>query len=88
MKKLLITGSFALAFGLAIGGLSACSSDDPETGNDGGVTGTDGSTTGWQCDPASGTPQGQLLNAPLDNGVEVIMKTPSHPGDPGPDNLP
>jgi hypothetical protein len=31
---------------------------------------------------------GALLNAPVASDVQVIVKTPQHPGDPGPDNLP
>jgi len=43
----------------------------------------------YECDPVGDNPaMGELLNAPLDDTVEVIQKTPQHPGDPGPDGLP
>ena len=64
----------------------ASSDDDPnadetDSGND------DGSD--YVCDPMGENPDvGELLNAPLEDDVEVIIKEPQHPGDPGPDNLP
>ena len=45
--------------------------------------------TAFECDPVGADPVvGELLNAPLDDDVEVIEKVPQHPGDPGPDGLP
>ncbi|MEN0067754.1 MAG: hypothetical protein AAGA48_36835 [Myxococcota bacterium] len=43
----------------------------------------------YECDPVGADPQvGELLNAPLADDVEVIIKEPQHPGNPGPGNLP
>jgi len=42
-----------------------------------------------ECDPVGANPEmGALLNADLDSDVEIIVKDPQHPGDPGPLNLP
>ena len=42
----------------------------------------------WVCDPVGADPvMGGLLNAPLADDVEVIVKTPQHPGVPGPEGL-
>jgi len=44
---------------------------------------------GFVCDPVGANAEmGMLLNAPVDSDVEVIVKTPQHPGNPGPNNLP
>lgn len=63
--------------------LMACgggSSSDAGVSNDAGVP---------VCDPTTNPEaQGRLLNAPLAAEVEVIQKTPQHPGPPGPNNLP
>ena len=83
MRTLLITtGLFAFLLGLSTIGSTACSDDEP--------TGTGQPDAGgtFVCDPALSTPRGMLLNAPLDPTVQVINKTPRHPGDPGPDGLP
>lgn len=67
----------------------ACGGDDDGTseGTDAGP-GDDGAV-GFICDPAGAFPaMGALLNAPVENDVEVIVKEPQHPGDPGPANLP
>ncbi len=76
----------ALAFaGLALA-LCGCPTDDddPPVGGD-----TDGDTDGAVCDPAGVDPQmGMLLNAPVAEDVEVIVKTPQHPGAAGPNDLP
>jgi hypothetical protein len=41
------------------------------------------------CDPVGTHPaMGELLNGPLEADVEVIVKTPQHPGAPGPLDLP
>ena len=43
----------------------------------------------FECDPVGANPAvGELINAPVADDVEVIVKTPQHPGGPGPDNLP
>ena len=64
-----------------------CGDSDSNPANDAGIE-ADASTE-WMCDPVGSNPEmGALLNAPLANDVEVIEKTPQHPGHPGPDNLP
>lgn len=81
---------FSLLFAVSVFGASACGDDDPTPPNntpDAGMVDADAGT-GYVCDPADDTPQGMLLNAPLDPSVQVINKTPVHPGDPGPDGLP
>ena len=41
------------------------------------------------CDPIGANPaQGNLFNAPVEADVEVIDKPPTHPGEPGPTDLP
>ena len=63
-------------------------------GDDGGQGEADASLgfdadTQFVCDPMGANPaMGALLNTPLETDVEVIVKTPQHPGDPGPTNLP
>ena len=55
-------------------------SDDPSGGTSDGE---------FECDPMGANPaMGELLNAPVEDDVEVIVKVPQHPGNPGPDNLP
>ena len=63
--------------------IGGCDGDDDDTS-----TRRDGGVSSYVCDPATDTPRGMLLNAPLDPEVQVIQKTPTHPGDPGPDGLP
>ncbi|MBX2803831.1 MAG: hypothetical protein KTR31_39510 [Myxococcales bacterium] len=63
----------------------------PETDTDTTTTDVDTGTPTeqWECDPVGANPEmGGLLNAPLEDDVEVIDKTPAHPGDPGPVGLP
>ncbi len=74
----------------AAGLFGACGDDDDGTSIDvdGGVT-IDASGTEFVCDPEGANPaMGALLNAPLEDGVEVVTKEPQHPGDPGPTDLP
>lgn len=69
--------------GLALCGCPATDDDPTPTGGDTGMM------VEFECDPVGANPEvGALLNAPLDADVEVIMKDPQHPGDPGPENLP
>jgi len=71
---------------VALAALTAC-----DGGGDAGDSGdTEGDTDGvGQCDPQGPNPeQAALFNAPIEDDVEVIDKTPTHPGDPGPENLP
>lgn len=65
-----------------------CENDDPAASDD--ETGADdGSGDGGVCDPVGSTPEvGALLNAPVAADVEVIQKTPQHPGLAGPTDLP
>lgn len=61
--------------------LVGCPADDDPTDSE-----TDGVV---ECDPVGDNPiMNGLLNEPVQADVEVITKTPQHPGDPGPDNLP
>ncbi len=67
----------------------ACGDDDADNvTNDDDVSGmTEGVPA--DCDPVGAVPEvGALLNAPVEADVEVIIKTPRHPGPPGPENLP
>lgn len=77
--KSIITCAMALA-------LTGC----PEGGKaEDADTGTDDETGGAACDPVGANPEvGGLLNAPVADDVEVIVKVPQHPGLAGPDNLP
>lgn len=71
---------------LAAGGLAVGACGDETSSS--GVDANNGEDE-YVCDPVGANPEmGSLLNAPLDGDVEVIVKTPQHPGDPGPDNLP
>lgn len=59
-------------------------SDDADGMGESGDGGTD-----EVCNPDGPTPEmGALLNAPVEDDVEVIVKTPQHPGPAGPDGLP
>ncbi|MGH1340900.1 MAG: hypothetical protein ACRBN8_05080 [Nannocystales bacterium] len=75
-----------LGLALAMGG---CDDSDPqETGAD---TDDSGETedSGDMCDPVGAQPeQAALFNAPVEADVEVIQKVPTHPGAPGPTDLP
>lgn len=74
---------------IVAGGLVACvacggDDDDPM----GDPPDADPGST-YTCDPMGSNPaMGELLNAPVDSDVTVVMKTPQHPGDPGPEGLP
>jgi len=77
----------ASLLGLALA-IAGCDDSDPqETAGD-----TDGDTDdggGEECDPVGSQPeQAALFNAPLEADVEVIQKVPTHPGAPGPSDLP
>lgn len=75
----------ALVLGFA---LTACPETDDGNGNGDGETGNDDGADG-SCDPVGDNPEmGALLNAPVAADVEVIAKTPQHPGPAGPENLP
>lgn len=57
--------------------------------NDDGTTDGDTDGTDFVCDPVGDQPEmNGLFNAPVGDDVEVIEKTPRHPGDPGPEDLP
>ncbi len=90
----MIKKSQTVFLALALAGLSlgACGDDD-DTGTGTGADADTGSTIDaaveYVCDPVGATPdQGELFNAPVDDDVEVIVKTPQHPGFPGPTDLP
>jgi len=86
MRKRLIEW---VVLGLVVG-LSACG-DDAGSADDAAGTGTGGGgdDAAAMCDPVGATPEvGALLNAPVAADVEVIQKTPQHPGAPGPVDLP
>lgn len=79
-----------LSLVLLLSSLAFTGCDDDATPAD-----TDGETEGGTddggpaCDPEGAQPeQAALFNAPLADDVEVIQKTPTHPGAPGPDALP
>lgn len=77
------TGLMVLA--LALG---SCTGDDGDALDD-GESGDDTGGTMDMCDPVGADPDmAMLLNAPLEADVEVVVKTPQHPGMPGPDGLP
>lgn len=58
------------------------------TGNPTG-TGTDNTNQAPACDPVGANPaMGALLNKPLAEGVQLVKKKPTHPGNPGPKGLP
>jgi hypothetical protein len=66
--------------------LATACGDDSGSGADAGA---DQDAGAYVCDPVGNNPaQSELFNAPLAEGVEVIDKTPQHPGDPGPADLP
>ena len=71
---------------LLLGALAACDGDDGTDPPDSGAR----MDSGMQetCDPNAGPEHVQLLNAELEDGVEVVKKTPRHPGEPGPQGLP
>lgn len=82
MKNLL--ASLLLASSLSLLGCG----DDGGTGNPDAAP-DPGDAAGYTCDPVGPNPgMGALLNAPVDSDVEVIVKAPQHPGDPGPNDLP
>ena len=73
-----------LGLALAMGGC-----DDPETDDTTGDTDGDTGDGGDACDPVGAQPeQAALFNAPLAADVEAIQKVPTHPGAPGPSDLP
>jgi hypothetical protein len=67
--------------------LSACDGDDDGSHPpDGGVAMDSG--TPPVCDPNAGPAHERLSNAAVAPGVDVVKKTPRHPGAPGPSGLP
>jgi hypothetical protein len=90
---MMLRKSQSLLLSLALAGLSigACGGDDddnsgntPDSGNATFDAGTE-----FQCDPVgANAAQGTLFNAPVADDVEVIVKEPTHPGAPGPTDLP
>lgn len=81
-KKLTTFGWLGLA--LVLASIPSCSDDsDDEKEN----IGTDAAE--FECDPVGANKKmGKLLNAPVDDDVEIIVKKPKHPGSPGPLDLP
>ena len=79
LRFLIVAGALALA--ACDGGSDGAADTDADT--EGGSGGVD------ECDPVGAQPeQAALFNAPVEADVEVIQKAPTHPGEPGPDNLP
>jgi hypothetical protein len=85
MRNLIIAAFLVLALGAA-----ACDDEPTDMNPDGGMMmmNNDSGMQMEECDPNEGPAHVQLLNAPVAAGVEVIMKTPQHPGEPGPNGLP
>lgn len=82
IKRTLLASVFA-------GGLAFAACGDDDGGSSADANNTSNDAAGFTCDPVGANPEmGALLNAPLESDVEVIVKNPQHPGDPGPDNLP
>lgn len=76
--------SHALALGLAAALTTGCPESEPPEED---TQETDEGAA--ECDPVGEIPQvGELYNAPLEADVEVVVKTPQHPGAPGPRDLP
>ena len=68
--------------------LTACDGAG-DTGDGGATDGETDDTAGAACDPEGPNPaQAALFNAPVEADVEIVQKTPKHPGEPGPENLP
>lgn len=88
MKSVQTLGSLFLTAAFAIGAV-ACGDDGNSSPDvDAAVVGDDAGVA-FVCDPVGSVPAvGTLLNASLDNDVEVIVKEATHPGDPGPLDLP
>jgi hypothetical protein len=87
MKKLATLLIKSALVATCVAGIAACGGDDDAPTADASVR--DDASAGYVCDPEGANPEmGMLLNAPLDSDVEVINKTPQHPGDPGPKDLP
>lgn len=85
------TKSFSWINVVALGAtlcLTAC--DGGGDADDAGATdGDTDDTAGAACDPQGPNPeQAALFNAPVEADVEIVQKTPTHPGEPGPENLP
>lgn len=81
MKSLLLAAALALP-------VAGCG-DDEQTGMNADARTTDEVDAGFVCDPVGDDPaMGALLNAPVESDVQIIVKDPQHPGDPGPENLP
>jgi hypothetical protein len=92
MMKILATLCVKSVLIICVAGLATACGDDDTSGSDdidASMTSDDAAVGGYVCDPEGADPEmGELLNAPLEDDVEVIVKTPQHPGDPGPENLP
>lgn len=82
-RQTMTKSSIALASALLFLSISCGGDDDSPT------TPRADASVAFVCDPVgSNAEMSALLNAELDQGVEVIEKTPTHPGDPGPLDLP
>jgi hypothetical protein len=81
IKQIVVASVFAAGIAVA-----ACGDD---SGGSPDASSNVFDAAGFTCDPVGSNPaMGALLNATLEGDVEVIVKTPQHPGDPGPTNLP
>ncbi len=87
--KITTRSIYSIFFSLFIGSvLVACGEDGDSSPVDAAGNSSDGDVA-FVCDPVGANPGvGALLNAPLDSDVEVVVKTPQHPGNPGPLDLP
>ncbi len=75
--------------GLLSTGLTGCDDDTTEAETDAADTDAGETAADDMCDPIGANPaQGNLFNAPVEADVEVIDKPPTHPGEPGPTDLP
>ena len=80
---------YLLATALASSSMLIACGDDGQSPDDADAGKTDDAGTAFVCDPKGANSEvGDLLNAPLESDIEIIVKEAQHPGDPGPTDLP